>query len=61
LIYNNIQTFDEAMDVLNDLKELSIHKSRFNDFCNKIEMIKQENSRLSGLQSRMKSAKLTEK
>ena len=52
------KAYDQAILLLQDLKELSIYKNRFNDFCEKIELIKEKYSRLSGLTSRIKDAKL---
>ena len=52
------KAYDEAILLLKDLKELSIYKNRFNDFCEKIQLIKMKYSRLSGLTSRINDAKL---
>ena len=54
------KSYEEAIKLLQDLKELSIHKKQFIDFCNKIETIKQKYSRLSGLQWRINDGKLIE-
>lgn len=54
----NTKAYDEVILRMLDLKELSIYKNRFNDFCEKIELIKNKYSRLSGLTSRLKDAKL---
>ena len=54
----NTKAYDEAILLLQDLKELSIYKNCFNDFCEKIELIKKKYSRLSGLTSRINDAKL---
>ena len=55
----NAKAYDEAIKRLKDLKDLSIYKNRFNDFCKKLEMIRTKYSRLSGLTSRIIDAKLT--
>ncbi len=55
------KSYEEAIKLLKDLKELSIHKKLFNDFHKKIETLKQKYSRLSGLQWRINDGKLTEK
>jgi len=54
----NTKAYDEVILLLKDLKELSIYKNRFNDFCEDIELIKKKYSRLSGLTSRINNAKL---
>jgi len=54
----NTKAYDQVILLLKDLKELSIYKNRFKDFCEKIELIKINNSRLSGLTSRLNDAKL---
>ena len=54
----NTKAYDEAILLLKDLKELLIYKNRFDDFCEKIELIKKKYSRLSGLTSRINDAKL---
>ena len=51
-------SYEEAIEILRDLKALSIHKKRLDDFFIKIEMIQQKYSRLSGLQWRIKEANL---
>lgn len=54
----NSKAYDEAIKVLKDLKELSIHQGSYPDYCNKIDLIKNKYSRLSGLTSRISDAKL---
>jgi hypothetical protein len=54
----NTKAYEEAIQLLKDLKELAIYKNRFNDFCEKIELIKKKYSRLSGLTSRINDTKL---
>ena len=55
------KSYDEAISLLQDLKELSIHKNRFEDFRHKTDTIQQKYSRLSGLQWRISEGKLTGK
>ena len=55
------KSYEEAISLLQDLKELSIHKNRFEDFRQKIDTIQQKYSRLSGLQWRISEGKLTGK
>ncbi len=55
------KAYDEAIELLKRLKELAIHKNRHDDYCSKIEVIKNENSRLSGFIGRMVSANLIRK
>lgn len=57
----NTKSYDEAVVILKELKELALHKKRLNDFCEKIKEIKDTYSRLSGLISRIDQAKLTHK
>ena len=54
----NAKAYDEVILLLKDLKELSIYKNCFNDFCENVELIKKKYSRLSGLTSRINDAKL---
>lgn len=54
----NTKAYDEAVELLKELKDLSIFKNCFNDFCKEIEKIRIQNSRLSGLTNRISSAKL---
>jgi hypothetical protein len=53
------KSYEEAIKLLQDLKELSIHKKQFDDFCKKIITIKQKYSRLSALQRGIDYGKLT--
>ena len=55
------KSYEEAIKLLQDLKELSVHKNQFDAFCKKIENIKQRYTRLPGLQSRIIASNLTEK
>ncbi|MDP3433675.1 MAG: hypothetical protein Q8T04_12010 [Bacteroidota bacterium] len=54
----NAKGYDGAIKLLKELKDLSIYKNRFSDFCNKLEMVRTKYSRLSGLTSRIMAAKL---
>lgn len=55
----NAKAYNEAITLLKDLKGLSIHQGSYPDYCNKIDLIKNKYSRLSGLTSRISDAKLT--
>lgn len=57
----NSKAYDEAVKLLIDFKELSIHQGAYPDYCSKIDLIKNKFSRLSGLISRISDAKLTGK
>lgn len=57
----NTKSYDEAIKILEDLKNLTIYKKQYGDFCAKVEIIKHRNTRLSGLKSRIDHARLIEK
>jgi hypothetical protein len=61
ILDKNSKAYDEAIYVLEELKELSIYKGRFKEYCDKIEIIRKKNSRLSGLTGRIFRANLSEK
>ncbi|PKQ66698.1 hypothetical protein BZG01_10520 [Labilibaculum manganireducens] len=52
------KAYDEAVSLLKSLKELAVHKKRYEEFKAKIIYIKTENSRLNGLIGRINSANL---
>ncbi|TAJ14429.1 hypothetical protein DMA11_05290 [Marinilabiliaceae bacterium JC017] len=52
------KSYEEAIEILKDLKELSIHRKQGNDFYSRVELIRKKYSRLSGLQWRIKEAGL---
>ena len=52
------KSYDEAIKILQNLKELSIHKKQVDGFYKKVEIIKQKYSRLSAFKSRLEKAKL---
>lgn len=54
-------SYDEAIKILQDLKNLSIHKNSQDDFRDKIKTIQEKYSRLSGLLGRINSANLDKK
>ena len=56
----NAQSYNDAVAVLKDLKELSVHKGRQKEFAEKVQDIVQEYSRLSSLVSKIKQAKLVD-
>ena len=53
--------YNEAIALLMNLKELAVHKNRFDEYCTKIEALKNENSRLSGFIERIANANLIQK
>jgi hypothetical protein len=54
------KTYDEAIGILKDLGALVLHKQRWEEFLRRVQTILGRNPRLSGLQSRIKNAKLLE-
>lgn len=52
------KSYDEAVLILKDLKDLYEHKAHYPVYCQKIESIMQEFKRLTGLVGRIESAKL---
>ena len=54
------KSYDEAVKILKNLKDLSLHKKSFNNFVKKVEQIKNNYKNLSGLKWRIKEAKLVE-
>ncbi len=52
------KSYEEAIEIMKNLKMLSIHKDQNANFCKKIENIKQEYKRLTGFIGRVDNAKL---
>ena len=55
-----VKTYDEAIGILKDLNDLALHKERREEFMRRVQTILGKYPRLSGLQSRIKYAKLLE-
>lgn len=55
-----VKTYDEAIGILKDLNDLALHKGRREEFMRRVQTILGKYPRLSGLQSRIKNAKLLE-
>jgi hypothetical protein len=55
-----VKTYDEAIGILKDLSDLAFHKERREGFMRRVQTILGKYPRLSGLQSRIKNAKLLE-
>ena len=55
-----VKTYDEAIGILKDLSDLALHKERREEFMRRVQTILGKYPRLSGLQSRIKNAKLFE-
>jgi hypothetical protein len=53
-----VRAYDEAVDILKDLRDLAKHESRLADFEKKVQSIREQNPTLSGLHRRMRDAKL---
>ena len=56
----NTRSYKEAIRILQDLKSLAIAQGRYPAFCQRIETIKQNNSRLSSFKRSLDLAKLVE-
>jgi len=54
----NTKSYEEAIKIMQNLKMLSIYKNQNESFCRKIENIKQDYKRLTGLIGRIDYAKL---
>jgi hypothetical protein len=57
----NTKAYDEAIQILKELKALAKHKKQYSTFCEKIEEIRLRYTRLSGLIVRIDNARLIEK
>jgi hypothetical protein len=55
-----VKTYDEAIGILKNLSDLALHKCRREEFMRRVQTILGKYPRLSGLQSRIKNAKLLE-
>jgi hypothetical protein len=55
-----VKNYDEAISILKDLSDLALHKERREEFMRRVQTILGKYPRLSGLQSRIKHAKLFE-
>jgi len=61
LLQKKFNAYDEAIQHLRSLKELSVHKDEYGNFKEKALTIMQENKNLSGLKRRIISANLMNK
>jgi hypothetical protein len=55
-----VTAYDEAIGILKDLSDLALHKERREEFMRRVQTILGKYPRLSGLQSRIRYAKLIE-
>ncbi len=56
----NTKSYDEAVELLKELKELAIYKKQLAGFSERVKIIKQENNSLSGLKGRIDGARLVD-
>ena len=60
ILEKTVATYDEAVGILKNLRDLALHKEREAEFMRRVEAIREKHPRLSGLRRRIEDAKLLE-